>query len=392
MNERETRAVGGPARRAAMVHQREPPAGSRPGTLVVPEDAEPTRIRAALYEEDGVEELEIEHAARVRELLEDGRRLWVDVRGLRDVEVLTEIAAIFEVHPLALEDAVNVPQRPDTQAFDAHQQIVARALAATARPGRIEFQQVSLFVGKRSLLTIREHDDDTFDIVRERLRQGKGPIRRSPVGYLAYALIDTMVDGYFPMFEAFGDYLEELEGQVLREASPVVLSEVNDAKKELLLLRRALWPQLEMVSSLIRDQSPFFDKQTQVYLHDCYDHCVQLLDVVETYREMVSGLMSTYLSALGNRTNDVMKVLTMMASIFIPLSFLAGLYGMNFQHMPELSVRWAYPALLLLMAGVVGGMLLYFRRRGWLGRGEQRARRWRADLFRRLESRFGRRT
>jgi magnesium transporter len=361
-----------------LLHHREPPAGSRPGTLVVSEDAHVTQVRAVLYEEGGLEELELDSIEDVRKILADGRKCWVDVRGLGNLQIITDIAEAFQVHPLALEDAVNVPQRPDTQIFETHQQVVARGVRPGSTPAHIEFEQISLFVGEHSLLTIQECVDDTFEAIRVRLRQAKGPIRRSAVGYLAYAILDTIVDGYFPMFEAFGDHLEELESKVLLEASPSVLQEVNGAKKDLLMLRRALWPQREMVNSLTREHTPYFDAQTQVYLHDCYDHCVQLLDVVETYREMASSLMSTYLSAVGNRTNDVMKVLTIMASIFIPLTFLAGIYGMNFEYMPELGVRWAYPTLLAVMTVVGVGMLLFFRQLGWLGGAARRERRSRS--------------
>jgi len=372
-----------------LLHQREPPAGSRPGTLIAPDDAHRTRVRAVLYEEDGLEEVEVDQLDDVRRILADGRKCWIDIRGLGDLAAITAIAELFHVHPLALEDAVNVPQRPDTQIFPTHQQVVARGINPVSRPGRIEFEQISLFVGERSLLTIQEHVDDTFEAIRVRLRQGKGPIRRMATGYLAYAILDTIIDGYFPAFEAFGDHLEELETQVLIEAAPDVLDEVNAAKKDLLLLRRALWPQREMVSHLIREPTPYFDAHTLVYLHDCYDHCIQLLDVVETYREMASGLMSTYLSAVANRTNEVMKVLTIMATIFIPLTFLAGLYGMNFQYMPELHWRWAYPALLVVMAAVAVGMLFYFQRIGWLGRRRSRLRRLRARLRRGANRAFG---
>ncbi|HVS14730.1 MAG TPA: magnesium/cobalt transporter CorA [Thermoanaerobaculia bacterium] len=358
-----------------LLHHREPPAGSRPGTLIAPEDAQSTQVRAVLYDEDGVEEVEVDDLDDVKQILADGRKCWVDVRGLGSPAAITAIADLFHVHPLALEDAVNVPQRPDTHVFETHQQVVARGVMADSRPSRIEFEQITLFVGERTLLTIQEHIDDTFEAIRVRLRQGKGPIRRLASGYLAYAILDTIIDGYFPMFEQFGDHLEDLESLVLVEASPLVIDDVNAAKKDLLMLRRALWPQREMVASLVREPTPFFDSQTQVYLHDCYDHCIQLLDVVETYREMASGLMSTYLSAVGNRTNEVMKVLTIMATIFIPLTFIAGIYGMNFAHMPELAWRWSYPILLAGMGVLAVGMLAFFRRLGWLGGRRGRARR-----------------
>ena len=353
--------------------QRQPPAGSRPGTLVIPEGADPPRLRAFLYDSEGLEERALSNVTEVPALLTDRRPCWVDVQGIGDENTLLELQRLFFLHPLALEDAVNAGHRPSSQVYGNHHLVIARAPRLDTKPGELQFEQLSFFVGERTLLTIQEHHGDEFHGVVERLRQGKGPIRSSGIDYLAYALIDAVVDQYFPLMEEMGDFLERLERDVIRRPEASVLGEVNRAKKELLMSRRALWPQRDMVAGLIRDESPFFTDITRVYLRDVLDHCAQLLDVVETYREVASGLMSTYLSAVGNRTNEVMKVLTMISTIFIPLSFVAGIYGMNFPHMPEMGWRWSYPVVLAAMAIAALGMMVFFVRRGWIG---QDLRRW----------------
>jgi magnesium transporter len=359
------------------VQQTEPPVGSRPGTLIIAPDAAATRLRAVLYDVERIEEHEITSTVELGPLLVLEGKLWVDVQGLGDERLLKEIAALFEIHELALEDAVNVPQRPDTHRYEHHQLVLTRA-ATIGESGDPNFEQVSVFVGERFVLTIQERHSTKLDAVLGRLRHGEGVIRKESPGYLAYAVLDAVIDGYFPVVETMGDQLDELEHRVLTEPNDRLLSEVNRIRRELLLLRRALWPMREMVNMLVRDPTPFIDLEIQVYLHDCYDHCIQLLDVVESYRELCGGLTATYLSAVGNRTNEVMKVLTMIASIFIPLSFLAGLYGMNFRYMPELSVPWAYPTLLGVMAAVVIGMVSFFWHRGWIGSGWRHAS-WRQN-------------
>jgi magnesium transporter len=206
-----------------------------------------------------------------------------------------------------------------------------------------------------------------FAPIRERLRQGVGPRRRRGPGYLAYALLDAIVDAYFPLVEEIGTELEDLEGEVVDVQQPWMLGDLNRIRAELLRFRRILTPQRDALSTMLKDQNPYMGQDVQIYLRDTYDHLVQLLDVVESQREIGSGILNTYLTLVANRTNDVMKVLTIMASIFIPLTFMAGIYGMNFAHMPELALEWGYPALLVAMAIVGVGMLVFFRRRGWLG-------------------------
>ncbi len=349
-----------------MYRKRHPPAGARPGTLVIPADAARPRIHVVRYAKDVIEEFDVEDAPAVAALLRPGTVAWIDVQGIGDEAVLRGLADLFRVHPLALEDVVNVPQMPKLEGYDDHDLILAR-MARPDQPERTDLEQVSIFLGKDYVLSFQDTYGDVLDPVRIRLRLGAGPIRKSGADYLAYAILDMIVDAYFPILESVGNRLEELEDRVLERPEPGCLAELNDIRKHLVRLRRAIWPQRDAVNRMIRDESEFLGESARVYLRDTHDHCVQCAEVVEGYREIAGGLFNSYLSVVGNRTNEIMKVLTIMASIFIPLTFLAGIYGMNFDHMPELHARWAYPALLLVMSAVGVAMLFWFRRRGWIG-------------------------
>ncbi len=355
------------ASRLLNFHKRHPPIGAAPGTLVFPEEPQAVSIRVTRYAPDGVEELEEVGVEEIPALLGGDRVVWIDIHGLGDETVLRRLAEIFAIHPLALEDVVNVPQRPKAEAYEQQHLVITRM--AKSVEGSLDVEQVSLFIGPRYLLTLQERAGDVFDPVRVRIRVGKGLIRRSGPDYLAYALIDAVLDGYYPLLEELGDRLQAIEDRILNELRPSSQRGIHRIRRDLLLLRRAVWPQREAVGALVREESPLISPQVRQYLRDCLDHAVQILDVIDTYRELASSLMDTHMSTQGQRTNDVMKLLTIMASIFIPLTFLAGLYGMNFDYLPELHYRWAYPALLGLMAVVSIGMLISFRRRGWLGGG-----------------------
>ncbi|MFH1418351.1 MAG: magnesium/cobalt transporter CorA [Planctomycetota bacterium] len=348
-----------------MFRKRHPPVGSKPGTLMINGSAQPPRIRVMKYRPDHLEEHDIAAVAEVKNLFEENTVCWIDVQGLGDENILREFADMFSIHPLALEDVVNVPQRAKTECFEKHTLCITRM--ALLREEGVEPEQVSLFVGPNYVLTFQERSGDVFDPVRNRIRRGGAIIRSSGPSYLAYALLDAVIDGYYPILETFGEKLEALEDEIMANPQPATLHEIHRAKRDLLAIRRAIWPQREAVNALIRDENPLITDTVRVYLRDCYDHCVQIMDGVETYRELAGGLMDVYLSSVGNRQNEVMKVLTIMASIFIPLTFMAGVYGMNFDNMPELRTPWAYPFLLAGMVVVAIGMILYFRRKGWLG-------------------------
>jgi magnesium transporter len=348
-----------------MFRKRHPPVGAKPGTLMIHSQAQRPVVRVMKYRPDHLEEHDVAAVAKLKDLLEENTVCWIDVQGLGDEKVLRELADLFSIHLLALEDVVNVPQRPKVERFEEHTLCITRM--TPPRGEEIEPEQVSVFIGPNYVLTFQERYGDVFDPVRNRIRQGGPILRSSGPSYLAYALLDAVIDGYYPILEKLGEKLEALEDEVVADPRPAVLHEVHQAKRDLLAIRRAIWPQREAVNALIRDENPLISDQVRVYLRDCYDHCVQIMDGVETYRELAGGLMDVYLSGVGNRQNEVMKVLTIMASIFIPLTFMAGIYGMNFENMPELHSAWGYPFLLAAMVVVAVGMTVFFRRKGWLG-------------------------
>ncbi len=291
--------------------------------------------------------------------------MWIDVQGMGDESVIRAIGKIFSIHMLALEAIVNVPQRPKTEAFDLHQLYISRMVSLDEKK-QLDVEQVSILFGSNYVLTFQERFGDVLDPVRKRIRSKKTVMRKSGADYLAYAIIDTIVDGYYPVLEHYGEYLEELEARVVANASSTMLDKINQVKRNLLILRRGIWPQRDALNILIRDDCPFVADETKVFLRDCHDHCTQVVDVLETFRETAGALLSTYLSALGNKQNEVMRVLTIMSSIFIPLTFMAGIYGMNFEAMPELKNPMAYPLLLSVMCCTVVAMLVYFKRLGWI--------------------------
>lgn len=362
------------ASRLLVPKRRKPPAGAAPGTLAVAPDAPPPRMHLIAYDANGLVERDLagpgELAAELADGVVDGvgadTVVWIDVQGLGDETTIHRIGDVFAIHPLALADAVNVPQRPKSETWDGVNLFITRMLRLGDHH-EIQSEQLTIFFGARFVVTLQEQYGDVLDPVRQRIRTGKGLMRRSGPDYLAYAIIDTVIDGYYPVVEAIGDRLEELEELVLDCPTPAVLARVHRTRRELLGLRRAVWPQREAVNGLVRDDSPLVSSTVRQYLRDCYDHAVQLADVIETYRELAAGLMDIYLSSVSQRTNEVMKVLTIMSTIFIPLTFLAGIYGMNFEYMPELHWRWAYPALMGLMAAIAILMLAGFWRRGWIG-------------------------
>jgi magnesium transporter len=319
------------------------------------------------YDLDTVDEREILDLHELSTAFSSDKITWIDVQGFGDEGLVREIAEMFSIHPLALEDIVNMPQRPKTESYEGQTLVITRMVRLTDE-GAVDMEQVSLLMGKNYVLTFQEKYGDILDPVRMRIRNGTGrPIRRSGSDYLTYVIVDTIVDGFYPVIEGIGDHLEHLEASVIENPSTRTLHELNGTKNMLVNLRRVIWPQREFVNSLIRDDNPMVVDEVRLFLRDTYDHCVQTAEVIEMYRDMAAGLMNTYLSSVANRTNDVMKVLTIMASIFIPLTFMAGIYGMNFEHMPELHVRWAYPAIWLAMGLTAGGMLVFFWRKGWIG-------------------------
>ena len=351
---------------ATLLVKRHPEVGARPGTLVVPAQAPAPIVRLLSYTTADVNEVDGASVEQLEEAFSDGSVSWIDVQGFGDESLIQSIGDLFELHPLLLADMVNVPQRPKVESYGDQLLIVVR-MVRIDRPGHVDMEQVSIVLAKNYVLTFQERHGDVLDPVRQRIRSSKGPLRNHGADYLAYAIADTIIDGYYPVLESIGDHLEGLDEAVISNPTPQLLRELNETKNRLVNLRRSIWPQREAVNKLVRGDHEAITEDVRVYLRDTYDHCVQTTEVAEMYREMITGLMSIYLSSIANRTNDVMRVLTIMASIFIPLTFLAGIYGMNFEHMPELHVKWAYPAIWVAMLGTAGSMIVYFWRKGWIG-------------------------
>jgi magnesium transporter len=291
---------------------------------------------------------------------------WLNIDGVHDVQQLYRLGELVDVHPLVLEDVASTGQRAKLEDYDSQLYIVLRMLRHNDETGQIDEEQLSLVLGPQYVISVQEAPGDVFDPVRDRLRQAKGRIRRSGADFLAYALMDAVVDAYFVAVEKLSDRIESLEEQVLKEPGHPAISEIHRIRGELLIMRRAVWPLRDLFNSMVRDESSLIGTETRVFLRDAYDHAVQVIDTVETLREIVSGLMELHMSSVSNRLNEVMKVLTIIATVFIPLTFLVGVYGMNFRFMPELSWRWAYPALWAVMLLIAVAMLVQFRRRSWL--------------------------
>ncbi len=290
---------------------------------------------------------------------------WINVDGLGQADIFTALGERLHFHPLAMEDVFNVPQRPKVEAYGDHYLLILRMLRLTPEI-EIEGEQVSVFLGESYVITVQERaDGDVFEGVRERIRKGRGRVRQSGADYLAYALMDAVVDGYFPVLESLGERLEELEDECVVAQGAMTLPRIQGLRRDLLTVRRAIWPMREAVVALGREESRLITAETKLFLRDCYDHALEALEIVETDRETASSVMEIYLAMQNQRLNEVMKVLTVIATLFIPLTFIASIYGMNFEHMPELKWRYGYLAALSLMAAVVSGLLYFFKRRGW---------------------------
>ena len=345
------------------------PPGTMAGTLTAHAEAgnAPVRIKAFLYDAERFEERAIA-VSDIPSLSSPGIGvLWLDVAGLSDPGVVRAIGDRFGVHPLAQEDVLNVPQRPKVEWYGDHLLVVLREVCHP-KPS----EQVSFFVSERLVVSFRESPDDLFEPVRERIRHGGGRIRGEGADYLLYALCDAVLDRFFPTLEQLGDELEDLEDRVIDSPVQETFAAIRGLKRELIALRHALWPSRDAMNLLMIEEHPLIRPGTKVFLRDCYDHTIQLIDMVNVYREMAAGLVEEYQSAISNRMNEVMKVLTIVMSFFVPLTFIAGVYGMNFDpdssplNMPELRWAFGYPAVMLVMAVIAGGMFYYFRKKKWL--------------------------
>ncbi len=290
---------------------------------------------------------------------------WINIDGIHEVKVVERIGQLFGIHPLIQEDILHAGQRPKLEDMGDHAYIVLKMLEATDTDREVDWEQLSMIIGPNFLITFQEREGDIFDPIRERIKQDKGKIRKSGPDYLAYALMDLVVDHYFVVLERIGDKIEDLEDALIDQASKNILSKINRLKRATLTMRRSVWPLREVISSLQRGESDLIKEGTLPYLKDVYDHTIQIVDTVETFRDMLSGMIEIYMSTLSNRMNEVMKVLTIIATVFIPLTFLVGVYGMNFQFMPELHWEYGYPVIWLVMLVAAYLMVDYFRRKKW---------------------------
>lgn len=347
--------------------------GTIPGTIIVDANAPPPKIILIDYSPTEAISKEVETPEDCIPYLDTESVSWVDVRGLGSEDILQRLGQVFELHPLVLEDIVNVPERPKVEDYEDQLVIIARMVMPKKKSHGFHSEQVSLVLGKHYLLTVQEEPKrDCFEAVRSRIFKNKGIICKKGPDYLTYALMDAIIDGFFPVLEKYGERIEDLEDEVISQPTPKTLKKIYKVKRELLQLRRAIWPQRNLLHTLIQDENEMISHEVRVYLRDCYDHAVQVIDMLETYRELASGLMDVYLSAVSNRMNEIMKLLTVISAIFIPLTFIAGVYGMNFNtekspyNMPELNWYWGYPACLAVMAVIAGILLYIFWRKGWL--------------------------
>lgn len=353
--------------------------GHTPATLspvIAEEKRRAPTIRLIEYDESSFQDRIISSIEEVFGCLDNGKVSWINIDGLGDIDLLQKIGDHFKLHPLALEDVLHVGQRPKVEHYDGYIFIVTEMLSLNEE-GKMEGEQVSIFLGPNFLITIQEEElRDVFDPVRTRIKNARGFIRKAKNDYLAYALLDCVIDHYFPVLEAIGAAVEDLENQVVDRPSATCMRTLHAHKRTLMQMRRYAWPTRDLVSSLLHEESGIFDPRTKIFLRDCYDHTVQIMDLIESYRDVVSGLMELYLSAIGIRTNEIMRVLTVISSIFIPLTFIAGLYGMNFAsevdgkvlplNMPELHHPYGYVGVLAVMAIIAVVQIAFFKKKNWL--------------------------
>ncbi len=343
--------------------------GLPPGTLmhIGDQKLESSKISFIQYNETLFSEASAESIEQCAESIKHHKGVtWINIDGVHDVALIEKTGELFGIHPLVLEDIMNTEQRPK---MEEHQNFLFFSLKMLSFQGNgrnLNVEQLSILLGNGLVITFQESPGDVFEPLRERIRQGKGRIRKQKADYLVYALIDAVIDNFFTILESFGEELEELEDLVLNGTTSETASRIHALKKQLLVVRRAAWPLRELVNNFEKSESVWLQKSTRIFLRDVYDHTIQIIDSIEISREVISGLLDIYLSSLSNRTNEVMKVLTIVATIFIPLTFIAGVYGMNFEYMPELAWKWGYPAAMVFMLMAALGMLWFFRRKKWL--------------------------
>ncbi|MEI8172217.1 MAG: magnesium/cobalt transporter CorA [Deltaproteobacteria bacterium] len=351
------------------VKRRSRKAGLPPGALIHVGDklAETTKITLLDYDESGSQERDIRTVSECRPYKDRLSVTWIHIDGLHDTHVLQELGDIFGLHALTLEDILNTDQRPKMEDFGEYIYIVLKTFDHSGdQRNEIIPEQISIIIGSGLVISFQEKETDLFKPIRDRIKAGKGRLRKSGADYLAYTLIDAIVDHYFGILELLGEKIELLEESLVRNPSMETLQAIQHLKREMLFLRKSVWPLRETINSIERSESPLIHETTGIYLKDIYDHTIQVIDTIETFRDMLSSMLDIYLSSISNRLNEVMKVLTIIATIFMPLTFLAGVYGMNFKYMPELEWPWGYFMIWGIMLAIAISMIFFFRKRKWL--------------------------
>ena len=351
-----------------LVKKRSKKIGLPPGALIHIGDKKTENVEITLisYDEAQYQEKEIKKIEKCFPFKDKPVVTWLNINGIHDVEIMEKIGEYFGLHPLLLEDIMNTDHRPKIEDFGDYIFIILKMIYNNEKKNKIEIEQVSLILGLNFVISFQEREGDVFNSIRERIRKGKGKMRKSGSDYLAYTLIDAIVDNYFVILEGTGEKIEEMEEKLITNPTPKTLQGIHNLKRDMIFLRKSVWPLREVVSGLERTESSLIKKSTGIYLRDVYDHSIQVIDTIETFRDMISGMVDIYLSSISNKMNEVMKVLTIIATIFIPLTFIVGIYGMNFAYMPELQWHWGYFGVIFIMAVVSIIMLIYFRKKKWL--------------------------
>lgn len=352
-----------------IIKKRSTKAGLEPGSLIHigEQKVEETIISIITYSASHFEERVAVSVEECFDIKEQPFVTWINIEGIHEVEVLEKLGECFGLHPLVLEDILNTDQRPKLEDFGDYVYIVLKMLFSEDNNDGITSEQVSLILGTNVVISFQEGIvGDLFNSVRARLHNERTKIRRMGADYLAYTLVDSIVDNYFAILEGLGEHIETIEDELITHPEPATLNEIHYLKREMIFLRRSVWPLREVINSLERGETPLIKDSTRIYLKDVYDHTIQVIDTIETYRDMLAGMLDIYLSSISNKMNEVMKVLTIIATIFIPLTFIVGIYGMNFKYMPELDVWWAYPVVWAIMLVIALLMVIYFRRRRWM--------------------------
>jgi magnesium transporter len=343
-------------------------AGLPPGTLihVGEKKVESVRITFIDYDEQNFQEKQVSNIEECLKLKDTHTVSWINIDGLHDIELLEKLGKEFELHSLVLEDILSTGQRPKFEDYEKHIYIVLKMLSFSNENQSVETEQVSLILGPNYVISFQERVGDVFEQIRDRIRKSKGRIRKMGPDYLCYALLDAIVDNYFAILEKFGEKIESMEEEVISNPTERTVQQIHSLKSEMIALRKSIWPLRELINGMQKSDSSLINETTDIFMRDVYDHTIQIIDTIESFRDMVSGMLDIYLSSLSNKMNAVMKVLTIIATLFIPLTFVAGIYGMNFKYMPELEWRWSYPIVWLIMIAVAIVMLCYFKRKKWL--------------------------